>query len=109
MCHVYNHLILCPDTPKGIARLEMFRDIHPLTRLIKFESGVAVGGMVTQSKEIAAKLLARVFSNQMEYDLVHNGDGYFRLRERLTGSVVRLQTNSRMIRETFWNYYHSVP
>lgn len=102
-------IILCPDTDKGTQRAKFFRDIHPLSRLIRFETGVAVGAMVTQSREVAAKVLERVFDNSMEYDLDHTGDGYFRLRERLSKSVVRLQTNWRLLRESFWNYYHGVP
>src|SRR6267143_1611346 len=99
-------IILCPDTPAGEQRERFFRDIHPLSRLIHFETGVAVGAMVTRNKDIVVKLLERIFDNRMEYDLENTGDGYFRLKERLTKSVVRLQTNSRMLRESFWNYYH---
>lgn len=101
-------IILCPDTEKGTQRMKFFKDIHPLSRLIHFDTGVAIGTMVTQKPKIAAKLLERIFDNSMEYNLEHNGDGYFRLQERLTNSVVRLQTNSRMLRESFWNYYHDV-
>ncbi|MCH8808779.1 MAG: hypothetical protein IH993_02945 [Proteobacteria bacterium] len=67
---------------------------------------MAIGAMVTQRKDVAAQLLERIFDNRMEYDIEQNGDGYFRLKERLTGSVVRLQTNWRLLMETFWNYYH---
>lgn len=102
-------IILCPDTKKGEERERIFRDVHPLGRLIRFDDGVAVGAMVTRSREVAAQLLRRIVENQMEYDLIHeNNDGYLRLRERLTSSVVRLQTNDRLLRETFWNYYHYV-
>jgi len=101
-------IILCADTAIGQQREKFFRDIHPLSRLIQFDTGVAVGAIVTRNKDIVAKLLERIFDNSMEYDLENSGDGYFRLRERLTKSVVRLQTNFRMLRETFWNYYHGV-
>jgi len=101
-------IILCPDTSLGQQRERFFRDIHPLSRLIHFDTGVAVGAMVTRNKDTVVKLLERIFANRMEYDLENVGDGYFRLKERLTKSVVRLQTNSRMLRESFWNYYHGV-
>lgn len=101
-------IILCPDSTTGQQRERFFRDIHPLSRLIHFDTGVAIGAMVTQNRDVVARLLERIFDNRMEYDLENRGDGYFRLKERLTGSVVRLQTKSRMLRETFWNYYHSV-
>ncbi|MDE0331680.1 MAG: hypothetical protein OXL41_07405 [Nitrospinae bacterium] len=103
-------IILCPDTEKGKQRETFFRDIHPLSRLIEFETGVPTGAIVTQKRDVAAQLLERIFDNAMEYDLCHeNYDGYYRLKERLTGSVVRLQTNSRMLKEAFYNYYHHIP
>ena len=101
-------IILCPDTPAGRQRERMFRDIHPLSRLIEFRTGVPIGAMVTTKREQAAELLARLFSNRMEYDL-EQAKSYFRVKERMTGSVVRLQTSDRLIRETFFNYYHGIP
>ena len=101
-------VILCPRDEKGKGRMEFFRDVHPLSRLIRFDTGVACGAMVTENPDVAGKLLERIFSNTLEYDLDHSGDGYFRVKERLTGSVVRLQTNSRILQESFWNNYHGV-
>lgn len=101
-------IVLCPDTAKGRQREKIFRDIHPLSRLIEFETGVAIGSMVTRNRDIAARLLERIFKNKMEYELHNDGTGYYRLKERLTGSIVRLHTNSRLLRESFWNYYHGV-
>ena len=102
-------IILCPDTPEGQRREKFFRDFHPLSRLIQFETGIAIGAMVTMDRDIAAELLNRIFSNNMEYNFEQNGDGYFRLRERQTKSVVRLQTNWKLLREAFWNNYHGTP
>jgi hypothetical protein len=85
-----------------------FRDIHPLSRLIQFETGVAVGAIATDSKPEVSTLLARIFENKMEYELEHHKQDYLRLKEKLTGSVVRLQTNDQMLTETFWNHYHNV-
>lgn len=101
-------IILCPDTPKGRQREKVFRDIHPLGRLIEFDTGVAIGAMVTTSRDVAAGLLERIFTNKMEYHLHNDGNGCYRLRERVTNSVVRLHTGNRLLRETFWNYYHGV-
>lgn len=75
--------------------MRFFRDIHSLSRLIDVGSGVPVGAMITNSIDLVVELLYRIFANEMEYDIEHDGDGYFRLTERLTKSVVRLQTNSR--------------
>lgn len=87
-------------------RRNFYRDVHPLSRLIHFDTGVAVGAMVTDSYSDVIELLYRIFENKMEYELEQPKLGYFRLKECLTGSVVRLQTNNDLLRETFWNYYH---
>jgi len=88
-------------------RRRFYRDVHPLSRLIEFETGVAVGAMVTDKLADVSELLSRVFENKMEYRLEQPKVGYLRLLEHLTGSVVRLQTNDRMLTETFWNHYHN--
>jgi hypothetical protein len=84
----------------------LYRDVHPLSRLITFENGVAVGAIVTENRLHVAELLSRIFRNEMEFELVKKKDNYFLLNERLSGSTVRLQTDDLLLRETFWNYYN---
>ena len=86
-------------------RARFYRDVHPLSRLIDFKTGVAVGAMVTDTTEDVKELLYRLFENKMNYCIEHPKKGYLRLKESLTNSVVRLQTNNRMLTETFWNHY----
>ena len=62
--------------------------------------------MATSDPNDVALLLGRIFENKMEYQLEQPRKGCFRLKERLTGSTVRLQTNDELLRETFWNCYH---
>ena len=90
-------------------RTRFYRDVHPLSRLIEFETGVAVGAMVTDDPDIVKTLLGRLFENKMQYRLEEHPTrkGYLLLKERLTDSVVRLQTNDRMLSETFWNHYNN--
>lgn len=88
-------------------RRRFYRDVHPLSRLIEFETGVAVGAMVTDSLDDVSELLHRIFENKMEYELEQPKQDYLRLKEKLTESVVRLQTNDPMLSETFWHYYLS--
>ena len=90
-------------------KARFYRDVHPLSRLIEFSSGVAVGALVTSSTTEVSELLFRLFENKMEYELEHARPGYFRLREKVTGSIVRVQTGDTLLRETFWNYYHNKP
>lgn len=87
-------------------RRRFYRDIHPLSRLIEFETGIAVGAMVTDNPEHVSELLHRIFENRMDYELEQAKPGYLRLKEGMTGSVVRLQTNDQLLSETFWNHYH---
>jgi hypothetical protein len=84
-----------------------YRDVHPLARLIEFRTGVAVGAIVSDQVDQVAQLLDRLFRNRMEYRVEHhpNRPGYLKLVERLTGSVVRLQTDDPLIEKTFWNNY----
>ena len=88
-------------------RSSFFRDVHPLSRLINFETGVAVGAMVATSTNQVIELLRRIFTNTLEYELVQPRPKYLVLKEKCTESVVRLQTSDLLLRETFWNHYHN--
>jgi hypothetical protein len=52
-------IFLCDEQ----ARKDFFRDIHPLSRLIDFSSGLAVGAMATSSEADVARLFNRIFEN----------------------------------------------
>ena len=95
----------CDQAQRGA----FYRDIHPLSRLIEFATGIAVGAMVTDSLQEVSELLVRLFENRMEYELCQPHPGYLRLVEKLTKSVVRLQTSDELLADTFWNHYHNQP
>lgn len=88
-------------------RHRFYRDVHPLSRLIEFSTGVAVGAMVTDSLSDVSELLFRIFENKLEYRLEQPRSGHLQLKETITDSVVRLQSSDHMLTETFWNYYHN--
>lgn len=90
-------------------RTSFYRDVHPLSRLIDFTTGVAVGAIVTDKPEDVSLLIDRIFSNAMQYRLERKRDDYLLLKDQLTNSVVRVQTDDKLLTETFWNYYHSNP
>lgn len=96
-------IFLCDDESKS----RFYRDVHPLSRLIHFESGVAVGAIVTESVRHVPILLRRIFTNDMEYEIRKPKPHYFQLVEKLTGSIVRLQSDNALLKETFWNHYHN--
>jgi hypothetical protein len=95
-------IFYCDQEQRG----RFYRDVHPLSRLIEFETGIAVGAMVTDKLDEVSQLIYRIFENRMVYVLEQSKPGFLRLKEKLTGSVVRLQTNDQLLNETFWNHYH---
>lgn len=98
-------IFLCDEGNKEY----FYKTVHPLSRLIQFDTGVAVGTLVTSKKDHVIELLYRIFNNSMQYVLEQKKEGYFLVKDQLTKSVVRLQTNNKLIKETFWNYYHNRP
>ena len=97
-------IFYCDEERRG----RFYRDVHPLSRLIEFDTGVAVGAIVTDSLDDVSELISRILENRMRYELeqVEEKPGYLRLKEQSTSSVVRLQTNDKLLAETFWNHYH---
>lgn len=87
-------------------RSRFFRDIHPLARLIDISNGVANGAMVATDEDQVVELLRRIFYNDLRYEIYQRYPEYLTLREILTGSVVRLQTNHSILHETFWKHYN---
>ena len=96
-------IFYCDEAEKS----RFYREIHPLSRLIQFDTGVAVGAIVTNSQEEVKELLRRLFENKMMYRIEHESKGYLRLKEDLTDSVVRIQTSDQVLSTTFWNHYHT--
>jgi hypothetical protein len=88
-------------------KVKFYKDVHPLSRLINFDTGVAVGALVTDKVGDIALLLQRIYENTMQYELLQPKPRYLHLSEKRTGSIVRIQTNDRMLAEAFWNYYRS--
>lgn len=95
-------IFLCDNESK----LNFYKDIHPLSRLIDFSNGVANGAIIAKSTSQVSELLWKIFSNDMQYELKQKSDGFYTIIETLTGSVVRLQTNDKFLSNSFWNYYN---
>jgi hypothetical protein len=107
-------IFYCPDE----IRHNVAKNIHPLTKLIDFESGVANGAMVAKNINEVVELLRRIFENKMQYMLTSekiyvdgkiNGEKiektHFKLRDTLTATTVRYQTSDLFLYNSFWNYY----
>jgi len=102
-------IILCPDTPKGKIRQDIFKDVHPLTRLTTIVEGVACGALVTQCKTNVMKILRNLIQNEMEYELQNGEGGLFRVIEKTTQCTYRIQTNNELLAAVFWNNYNEQP
>lgn len=87
-------------------RSKFYREVHPLSRLIEFSTGIPVGAIVTDKLEDVVNIVDRVLTNDMEYKLEQGKPGHFQLKEKTTNSIVRLQTADLLLREAFWNYYN---
>ena len=72
-------------------RHRFYKDVHPLSRLIEFETGVAMGAMVTDKLPDVSELIFRIFENRMVYSLEQSKPGFLRLKEQLTSTVIQLQ------------------
>jgi len=103
-------IVLCPDDAKGTELYRFYRDAHPLMRLVEFETGTVKGAMVTNKVDQAITLLQRIFTNGMQYDLAfkEETDAYYLLKERLTGTTVRVITDDKLLTQTFWNNWHGI-
>lgn len=89
-------------------RKNIFDNIHPLSRLISFDRGIAVGAMVVSKPEEVVKLLSRTFTNTMQYKLTSARPGsaaHLRLEEDISRSTVRIQTESPVLRSAIRNAY----
>lgn len=97
-------IFYCPDENK---RAKFFKEVHPLSRLVNFQTGVASGVIVCQSDAEVATILSRLVHNKMKYQLLQkqNLPGFYLLKERTTQSVVRVQTNNQLLSTAFWNHY----
>ncbi len=93
-------IFYCPDE----IRHKLSKDIHPLTKIINFKTGVANGAMVAKNIPEVIELVKRLFHNDMQYKL-EKKEGYFRLKEILTDSTIRIQTSDLFMSKCFWNYF----
>lgn len=79
---------------------------------MNFETGVADGVIVCETEHEVVNIIKRIFTNTMEYRIDRKkGDDekdrdYYLLREATTGSVVRIQTDSKLLSSVFWNSYN---
>ena len=105
-------IFYCPDD----IRYNVSKNIHPLTKLIDFNTGVANGAMIAKNLPEVCECLNRLLNNNMQYAfccekvaIEENGQkiekSYYKLKELLTSSNVRVQTSDLFLSNSFWNYF----
>ena len=99
-------IFFCSNEEK---RADFFSYIHPLSRLVNFKNGFAGGVIVCISENEVIEIIHRIITNNMSYSIVRKTPdsecGYYLLKESLTQSVVRVQTNDELLASAFWNNY----
>lgn len=86
-----------------------FKKIHPLSRLVNFENGVAGGLIACRTEDEVINIIYRLITNTMKYKLKRksHSSNYYLLEETLTGSDIRIQTDNELLTSVFWNSYHA--
>ena len=100
-------IFFCSDKKE---RENFFKNIHPLSRLVNFETGVAVGAIVCKSESQVIEIMRRLISNEMEYKIEKKYPDdpqrtYYLLKEKHTNSTIRIQTDDKLLTSAFWNNY----
>ena len=85
-------------------RANTLKSFHPLGIQVHLETGVANGVLVVRTIPDCAKLLMRVLTNTMEFD-VEDDNAHWSLREKISGSIFRVVTKHQKINNCFWNFY----
>ncbi len=85
-----------------------FKNVHPLSRLINFKNGVACGSIICRDTKDISEIIYRIFNNDMQYIIEQkkDTDGFYQIKEALTDSMYRFQTNNKLLSSSFWNYYN---
>ena len=85
-------------------RANTLSNFHPLGIQVNLSTGVANGVLVVRSIEDCAKLLNRVLTSSMEFDVLDE-KAHWSLRERISGSIFRVVTKNLKVNNCFWNFY----
>lgn len=89
------------------SRADFFRKVHPLSRLVNFKNGVAGGVIVCVTENEVIDIVNRIITNKMEYEICKKAKDreYYLLKEKKTDSIIRVQTDFKLLTSAFWNNY----
>jgi hypothetical protein len=82
------------------------REKHPLAIQVNLKTGVANGVLVVRDIPTCAKLIRRILTNAMEFEVKDDvKTNYWHLRETETSSIYRVVTKDPKLTNCFWNFY----
>lgn len=87
-------------------RAESFSSTHPLRIQCDLNTGVGNGVVVCRDHGCCAQILYGLFTNTLEFDIDDSDPSNHYLRERLTGSAIRVITRNQFLTNSFWNQWH---
>lgn len=85
-------------------RASTLKESHPLGIQVNLATGVANGVLVVRTADQCARLIRRIVTRTLEFDLEMRGEYTF-LRERISDSIFRVMTGDVMLTNAFWNFY----
>jgi hypothetical protein len=93
---------------KGIydRRALTLQEKHPLAIQVNLRTGVANGVLVVRDIPTCAKLIRRILTNAMDFEVKDDvKTNYWHLRETETSSIYRVVTKDPKLTNCFWNFY----
>lgn len=86
------------------SRADTLRSSHPLGIQVNLATGVANGVLVARNTDQCARLIWRILSRSLEFEL-KKASGHLLLVETISDSVFRVMTLDEMLTNAFWNFY----
>lgn len=95
-------------------RADLLRERHPLSMQVDLQSGVANGVLVVRNHDECSKLLYRILTNQLKFEIKHieykdevrkRKEGYSVLKEEVSKSHFRVITHQTKLTNSFWNLF----
>lgn len=86
------------------SRARTLKEAHPLGVQVNLRTGVANGVLVVRTVAECAEVLARVLTNDLQFDIDDKADACH-LIERISGCTYRVVTKDERITNCFWSFY----
>ncbi|HEY4115406.1 MAG TPA: hypothetical protein VGM17_15225 [Rhizomicrobium sp.] len=85
-------------------RARTLTETHPLGIQVNLATGVANGVLVVRTAGDCAKLVRRIITGTLEFEIEETQDA-INLREKISRCIFRVMTREAMLMNAFWNFY----